>query len=145
MSHDPDHVLPFENYTVSEFIQEYGLLKTQNEHPEEHDSIINSIDFVLTGRHPNRRTQAVVNPLTNRLHQGAIPTIRRDYDSLISFTTHIPILTSIYVYPIARLEDTLTSNLHIRVPFPIYHGRVSFPNNADLALTDLFVYRKMFL
>jgi hypothetical protein len=121
MSHDPDHVLPPENYNLSEFIQEFTRL---NDTGDTLDTTIRSTDFALTGRHPDRRTQAVINPLINRMPIHASPTIRRDYDSLIGFTDDIPIVSPLNVYPVARIEDTLTSNIHIKVPFPVFDGRV---------------------
>ena len=124
MSHDPDHILPTENYTLSDFIQEFTLLNEPDDNGDTLATTIRSTDFALTGRHPDRKTQAVINPLTNRMPNRASPTVRRDYDSLIGFTDDIPIISPLNVYPVSRVEDTLTSNIHIKVPFPVYDGQV---------------------
>lgn len=126
MAHDPDQVLPLQEYTVGQFLVTAVNLRN-DENMDSTDATFRSLEFVLTGRHPDHQTQAVLTPLANQIPPDTELILRRDYDSLIGFTDFIPIAEPINVCPVSRHEDTLSSNIHIKVPFPLYQWEVSAP------------------
>lgn len=69
--------------------------------------------FVLTGIWGEDRTQAIVDPIRNTLPDRHPVTITRDYDSLLALVPDLPLQCTMYVYPVARNEDHLRSNIHL--------------------------------
>lgn len=74
------------------------------------------VRFVLTGRDTDG-TQACIDPILNRVPQDHPLEIIRDYDSLLGISKTIRVQASITVYPVAKREDTLSKNIHIRYQF----------------------------
>jgi hypothetical protein len=71
----------------------------------------------LTGRAPGGKTtrisltDAYVTP-----EQASRFTIRRDYDSLIGWSTDLPLQCPVDIYLIPRFRDTLKKDIHIQYP-----------------------------
>lgn len=123
MAHDINHVFPLQEFTLSQFLQEYqGLSSREDEDPDKVK--LESLDFVLTGRHPINNTQALINPLVNIIPRHINPTFRRDYDSLIGFTEQIPILLPIFVFPVPLFYLMIRKSIHIKIPFQLADGDV---------------------
>ena len=74
------------------------------------------VRFVLTGRDADD-SQARIDPVFNRVTDEDPLKITRDYDSLLGVSSEIRIENSITVYPVAKSEDTLSRNVHIRYEF----------------------------
>jgi len=84
-----------------------------------------ALNLVLTGYDSATGVQYSIEPTRNRFTQDRIVTVVRDYDSLISFTNWLPIIRDIYIYPVSNPVDTLTSNVHLKVPMKIHQHQVS--------------------
>jgi hypothetical protein len=74
------------------------------------------VRFVLTGQDTDGR-QACIDPVYNRVTQDDSLEIIRDYDSLLGISHHIRVNAAITINPIAKLEDTLSRNIHILFEF----------------------------
>lgn len=74
------------------------------------------VRFVLTGIWGEDGTQAIVDPIRNTLPHNQPVTVTRDYDSLLALVPDLPLECTIYVYPVARNEDHLRSNIHLTHP-----------------------------
>jgi len=72
--------------------------------------------FVLTGIWGEHGTQAIVDPIRNTIVHGHPVTVTRDYDSLLALVSDLPLKCTIYIYPVARQEDHLQSNIHLTHP-----------------------------
>jgi hypothetical protein len=76
------------------------------------------VRYVLTGKDTDG-SQACIDPILNRItHEDSLNFIR-DYDSLLGFSSHVRLKTSLDVYPVPKNEDTLSRNIHIRHRFAI--------------------------
>ncbi|KAJ8496548.1 hypothetical protein ONZ45_g12394 [Pleurotus djamor] len=52
------------------------------------------------------------------LPESGLPTVSRDFDSVIGFTPNIPVRRNLYLYPLAPQHlATITANMHVQVPF----------------------------
>lgn len=69
--------------------------------------------FVLSGIWGEDATQAIVDPMRNTLSNGHPVSVSRDYDSLLALVPSIPLRCTVYVYPISRHEDNLSTTIHI--------------------------------
>jgi hypothetical protein len=76
------------------------------------------VRYVLTGKDTDGR-QACIDPIRNRVtHEDSLNFIR-DYDSLLGFSGHVRLETSLDVYPVPKNEDTLSHTIHIRHRFTV--------------------------
>jgi hypothetical protein len=83
-----------------------------------------ALNLALTGKDMETGVQYSIEPIRNRFTPPREVTIVRDYDSLIAFTDWIPITANLFLYPVSNPADTLTSNLHLKVPMKIHHDQV---------------------
>ena len=74
------------------------------------------VSFVLTGRDTDG-SQVCIDPVLNRVSETYPLHINRDYDSLLGFCDDILIKTNLTVYPVSKLDDTLSRNIHLRYDF----------------------------
>jgi hypothetical protein len=72
--------------------------------------------FLLTGQDTDG-SQACIDPIINRVTRHSRLHINRDYDSLLGISSDILINTYATIYPISKLQDTLSRNIHIRYEF----------------------------
>lgn len=80
------------------------------------DQTADFVRFVITGKDVNG-SQACIDPVINRVTQDHPLEILRDYDSLLGISKTIQVKSDITVYPVAKQEDTLTKNVHLRHTF----------------------------
>ena len=73
------------------------------------------VKFVLCSRYQNR--QVVVNAIQNCLDPEYPIKGLRDFDSLLGIHKDIPVLSSLTLFPLARKEDTLRTNVHLSYNF----------------------------
>ena len=73
------------------------------------------VKFVLCGRYQNR--QVVVDAIQNRLDPEYPIKGLRDFDSLLGIHKDIPVHSSLTLFPLARKEDTLRTNVHLSYSF----------------------------
>jgi hypothetical protein len=73
------------------------------------------VKFVLSGFNGDERFY--VDALRHTLPEDEPIQVTRDYDSLLAISDHIEVENYITVYPVARKEDTLTANVHLRHNF----------------------------
>lgn len=73
------------------------------------------VRFVLTGQDGN--SQGCIDPIINRTSEDDVLRASRDYDSLLGISKHIEVDQHLTVYPVARHEDTLSRNIHIKHEF----------------------------
>lgn len=112
--------LAVETYTIYEFANKYlELLLGHDGTPagiEEQESL--AAEFALTGYLRETNQQANLNALENPFNRVETASQLRDYDSLLGFVPGpIELHCEIWVHPIPNPAHTLTSNVHIKVPF----------------------------
>jgi hypothetical protein len=110
-----DDLPPARSYSIREFVAQAAALHGS-------DDKTDFIRFVLTGQWDGH--QVVIDPLRHVLEAQERLTIKRDFDSLLGLSREICVLAPLFVYPVARHEDTLRHNVHIRRP--IHRESVSF-------------------
>lgn len=76
------------------------------------------VRFVLTGEDTDG-SQACIDPVFNHVTPNHQLHINRDYDSLLGFCSDILVDTNITVYPVLKLDDTLSRNIHISYEFTV--------------------------
>jgi len=64
-----------------------------------------------------RRCQAVIDPILDALRDDEDITVSRDYDSILGIHDDIIVSSDLTVYPVAKREDTLTKNVHLKHHF----------------------------
>jgi hypothetical protein len=81
------------------------------------DNAAEFVCFVLCGRYQDH--QAIIDAYQNVLHESYTFKGLRDYDSLLGINKDIVVRTSLTLYPLARKEDTLKTNIHLDYSFNI--------------------------
>ncbi|KAG1717976.1 hypothetical protein EDB19DRAFT_1921560 [Suillus lakei] len=92
-----------------------------------------ALNLILTGKDSATGIQYSVEPTRDRFTYEREVTVVRDYDSLISFTHWIPVISNIFIYPVSNPVDTLTSNIHLKVPMKIHEHQAEvavFPHHV---------------
>lgn len=110
----PDEFLPPLRLGLSELVSHAQTLIEEGTE----ESIDNFIKLMLAGRFnvDGEEHRVIVNP-----RQGAVyPTpqmisMRGDFDSLVGFSSRLPIKRPLSVYPVPSFADTLTKPLHIEL------------------------------
>jgi len=59
------------------------------------------------------RYQVTLDPILNRLDEDHPISVLRDYDSLIGVSPNIRVKGALWVYAIAKHEDSLQNNIHL--------------------------------
>lgn len=75
------------------------------------------VQFVLCGRYQNH--QVVVDAFQNCLNEHYKLQGLRDFDSLLGIYKDIPVRAPLTLFPLARKEDTLNTNVHLDYSFVI--------------------------
>lgn len=117
---DADHVYPCHDYSLGAFQRRFAAI--QGDHPANNippDVAIKSSVFALTGRDEDEQIQARIEPRINRMVDDDVVVMRRDYDSVIGFTESIPVFQNLNIYPGVNCSETLTTSIHLQVPFKI--------------------------
>lgn len=76
------------------------------------------VKFVLSGFDDGERFY--VDALRNALPQDEPILVTRDYDSLLAISDRIEVENYVTLYPVARREDTLTANVHLKHKFTLF-------------------------
>lgn len=79
------------------------------------DDFTSFVRFVLCGKRGNH--QVVVDAILNRIPESHPLKAFRDYDSLLGIDANIVVHTSLTLFPLARREDTLKTNIHLHYSF----------------------------
>ena len=103
-------ILGNESHSLTQFCQ-------TTKHLLEHDDPTSFVNFVLCSRHQDH--QVVIDPIQNRLDEEYGMSVLRDFDSLLGICKDIPIHTSLTLFPLAKKEDTLNTNIHLDYSFNI--------------------------
>jgi hypothetical protein len=103
----PPENLPARNMSVHGFCRHARTLLEQDH--------ARFVRFVLTGQDEDR--QAVIDPILNTLSDDEDITVRRDYDSVLGIHDDIVVSSPINIYPVAKKEDTLSKNIHVKYHF----------------------------
>lgn len=76
------------------------------------------VRFVLTGQDIDD-TQACIDPIRNRVTEDQFDRLHltRDYDSLLGISKHIHVQRHLTMCCVAKREDTLSTNIHIKYDF----------------------------
>lgn len=98
------------SYSLAEFCETAKLLL-------ESDDPSSFVRFVLCGRFQNN--QVFVDAIQNRLDEEHLIKGLRDFDSLLGIHKDIPVRSSLTLFPLARKEDTLHTNIHLNYSFII--------------------------
>jgi len=98
------------SYSVAEFCE------TAQNLLESEDSA-SFVRFVLCGRYQNH--QVVVDPIQNRLDPERKIKGLRDFDSLLGICEDIPVRSPLTLFPLAKKDDTLNTNIHLNYSFVI--------------------------
>jgi hypothetical protein len=108
---DIDELLPFKSYSLEEFIRTAAAIRSNEDDPNRLSSFVR---FVLTGRHEAEGHQVALDAIRDRIPNDLPVQVNRDYDSLIGLSDHIRLNgTPLFVSPVARTDQTLTSNVHL--------------------------------
>lgn len=102
---DPDLIV---SLTLREFVAQAKALHAKG-------SIADFTRFVLTGVYEEMQFQ--VDPIKDALEDADSVSALRDYDSVLGLHKDICINTFLTVYPVAKFEDTLNRNIHIKYSF----------------------------
>ncbi|KAF8876431.1 hypothetical protein CPB84DRAFT_1852952 [Gymnopilus junonius] len=73
------------------------------------------IKFILTGIH--HAQQAIVNPILDHMTKYEGLSIMHDYDLLLGIDRDIRVQSDLTVYLLAKREDTLQTNIHLKYTF----------------------------
>ncbi|KAF8868356.1 hypothetical protein CPB84DRAFT_1857950 [Gymnopilus junonius] len=73
------------------------------------------VKFVLMGIHHTQ--QAIVDPILDHMTKYEGLSIMCDYDSLLGIDRDIRVQSNLTVYPLAKREDTLQTNIHLKYTF----------------------------
>ncbi|RDB15070.1 hypothetical protein Hypma_005467 [Hypsizygus marmoreus] len=111
--------ITYENMTVEDFCHVANSLLTT---PDQHADFA---QLVLTGRYEG--SQAVIDPIANRMDDDEALSALRDYDSLLGLHPNIVVSTPVMVYPVPKKEDTLTKNIHVSSHFTNSRGPFTAP------------------
>jgi hypothetical protein len=134
-----DDLAPLEDMTLSDFVEEFVDLSqdVEGESAEERASrLIQRQEFGLCGRIPEAGRQIRLDATQSDLRDDEVVSFKRDNDSYNGFFPLLPLTKDLYVYPIARHQDTLNSSLHIACEMTTYNGVAIFsyvlPDEAAL-------------
>jgi hypothetical protein len=108
---DVDDILQVQSYTLEEFCDRASELYGANQLEE-------FVEFALCGIDDDH--QASIDVVRNRVLEADLPTLRvdRDYDSVLGIDRHIRVRGQpLVVNPVARFDDTLKTNVHLRYSF----------------------------
>ena len=106
----PDEQLPDLTMSLADFVRQAQALCLPNKTKE-------FLDLVLAGRVVKEGIQyrALIDPVlrTQRAHHSLLYH-RRDYDSCIGITSHLPYTAPIAIWPVPPFKQTLTTDNHMR-------------------------------
>jgi hypothetical protein len=123
-------VLPPQTYTLEEFVLRAEALKTEDQNVFH--------QFILTGQFNGKNAhQAVLDPIRNVLEDNHFISIARDYDSLLTFQSHIVVDCPISIYPIPNPVEVLTTSIHLQ--YPVVKGDVSYAQKKHTRAEYIFV------
>jgi hypothetical protein len=101
------------------------ILALQSASENQVDEFVRIADLGLRGYDTQDHIQYSISALTDIFRpETNIPTILRDYDSLLGFTNTIPVLGDIYLYTVFNPSLTLTESIHLKVPFVLNRNEV---------------------
>lgn len=104
--------LPKKSYSLAEFCETAKTLLIDDE------DAASFVRFVLCGIYQDH--QAVIDAIQNRLDDSHNIQGLRDFDSLLGIHRDIVVSqTSLTLFPIAKKEDTLKTNIHLTYSFVI--------------------------
>ena len=114
-----------EGCSLGDFNNRLIDLFQQWENTHDEAAFHNACFMALRGIDRENGIQYSVEPLRNRMTQPCEMTTVRDYDSMIAFTTVIPITQDVFLYPVSNPINTLNKSIHMKVPMTLRHGQVS--------------------
>jgi hypothetical protein len=114
-----------EGCALSAFNNKVIRLLPQDEGMVDEVQYYRGLNLALTGKDSATGIQYLLEPTRNRFTREREVTVVRDYDSLIGFTGWIPIVSNVFIYPVTNPVDTLTANVHLKVPMKIHEHRVT--------------------
>jgi hypothetical protein len=98
------------SYSLAEFCEIAKVL-------QDSDDPVSFVKFVLCGRYQDH--QVLVDAFRNRLDEQHTLEGFRDFDSLLGICPDIPVHAPLTLFPLARKEDTLHTNVHLNYSFVI--------------------------
>ncbi|KAJ8487932.1 hypothetical protein ONZ45_g14144 [Pleurotus djamor] len=101
-------------YSLDDFVTEAASLQ------KNHDDAAEFIKFVINGISGDE--EITVNPLLHPLAPDEGIDGGRDYDSLLGIDTNIQVTSSISLYPVSKISDTLSSDIHLKYNFTVAGG-----------------------
>lgn len=99
-----------QSYSLAQFCETAKILLDS-------DDPASFVRFVLSGRYQNH--QVFVDAFQNVLDEQYQFKGLRDFDSLLGIFEDIAVRTSLTLFPLARKEDTLHTNIHLNYSFNI--------------------------
>ncbi|KDQ22060.1 hypothetical protein PLEOSDRAFT_1108039 [Pleurotus ostreatus PC15] len=87
------------------------------------------VRYVLNGVDEGEEIR--LNPLLDALQDEEEVEARRDYDSLLGIADDILVKTELSVFPVPKLTDTLTTDIHITHPFQIGDANLGDPRHPQ--------------
>ena len=128
-----DALLDSEELSIPDFVQLLSdMVREASGDDNEDDGPLDDFTRVaLTGRHPDRNTQIVLNGQGNVLSPAQKEDVDqlRDYDSLLGATMDLPYNKELHVYLVPPFKEALKNKVHIRLKLP---KDVSFQRNLGV-------------
>jgi len=116
------------DYTISAINKSYKTLLAMEPTDEYPNPSLEAARFIVTGYNARENQRARLETLHYALSEDSpLPESRRDYDSLIGFTDHIPIHTDLYVHPYPLKQDNLEKKLGLKVKFYLAESKQASP------------------
>jgi len=114
--------LPLQDYSMLSFCQTAKRLLAVDQEA--------FVRFVLCGRYEDHRV--ILDPLIDTVDPEDTINITRDFDSLLAIVEHLKISSDLALYPVAKKEDTLTTDVHFTHQFVSSQVRLShFPDSSS--------------
>ena len=118
---------PFEMPTRGISLQRFNdkLVDLFDDAEADESTYYHALHLALTGIDNRRRRQYSIEPTENYFCGDRDVNVVRDYDSVICFTSYIPITDALFLYPVANPVHALRTSVHTKVPMRIRSGEVS--------------------
>jgi hypothetical protein len=113
----PSEDFPLQHW-VKNVIQAQLTIEEMEPGPDHAEFVQNLAKYIVTGiedSDPEDCKQVNLTVMDYVLNNPALPTLRRDYDSLLGFMMDIPVDAPLFIYSIARKRDTLSEPLHVTI------------------------------
>jgi hypothetical protein len=124
--------------TLVEYMNHFGSLRTRDAVQDSPTPDLLAARFGLTGITSDDSFLAGITTTPDLLAGSRyVPHIRRDLDSVLGYSSDIPVLDAINYYPYPNLGRTLEKRLHLMYSVEVNHEVRFIPALTDMPLTTI--------